>query len=51
MFQFINNHLKNKDKLGKDNEWFEKLGYEMGIGLVFTFVGNKIMTKNEFLDD
>jgi len=38
-------YMKNKDKLGKDNEWFEKLGYEMGIGLVFTFVGNKIMTN------
>jgi hypothetical protein len=37
--------MKNKDKLGEDDRWFEKLGYEMAIGLAFTFVGNKIITN------
>jgi hypothetical protein len=38
--------MKNKDKIGEDDQWFEKLGYEMAIGLAFTFVGNKIVTNS-----
>ncbi len=37
--------MKNKDKLGEDDQWFEKLGYEMAVGLAFTFMGNKIVTN------
>jgi hypothetical protein len=43
-------YLKNKDKLDKNSEnydpyWFERLGYEMGISLLFTAVANKIVTN------
>lgn len=43
-------YLKNSDKLDKnskdyDQYWFERLGYEMGISLLFTAVGNKIFTS------
>lgn len=37
-------YMKNKDKMETDPFWYERLGYEMGMGLVFTFVGNKIVT-------
>jgi hypothetical protein len=42
-------YLKNSDKLDKKNEsydqyWYERLGYEMGLSLLFTAVGNKIFT-------
>ncbi len=43
-------YLKNSDKLDKKSEnfdryWFERLGYEMGLSLIFTAVGNKIFTS------
>lgn len=40
-------YLKNKDKLGTDPYWFERLGYEMAMGLAFTFVANKIFTNGK----
>lgn len=38
--------IKNWDKRKTDPYWMERLGYEMGIGLLFTFVGNKIVTNS-----
>lgn len=40
-------YMKNKDKLDTDPFWFERLGYEMGMGIVFTWVGNKIITGTD----
>ena len=42
--------MKNRDKLNKDSEdydqyWFERLGFEVGISLLFTVIGNKIFTS------
>lgn len=44
-------YIKNADKLDKDNEnfdryWFERLGYEMGMSFVFTYIGNWIFLKS-----
>ena len=36
---------KNKDKMGKDPYFWEKLGHEMVMGIVFTYVGSKIITN------
>lgn len=38
--------IKNWDKRESDPYWLERLGYEMGVGLLFTFVGNKIVTNS-----
>lgn len=39
-------YMKNKDKMDTDPYWWERLGYEMFVGLVFTWVANKIFTNN-----
>jgi hypothetical protein len=37
---------KNKDKMKSDQFFWEKLGHELTMGLVFTWVGNKIFTNS-----
>lgn len=39
--------MKNKDKMDKDPFWYERLGYEWGMGLMFTMIGNKIVTNSD----
>jgi hypothetical protein len=37
---------KNKDKMDEDQFFWEKLGHELTMGLIFTWVGNKIFTNS-----
>lgn len=37
--------LKNKDKMGEDEFFWEKLGHEMAMNVMFTYVSNKLFTN------
>jgi hypothetical protein len=39
--------MKNWDKKDEDPHFWEKLGYEMFIGITFTFVANKLITNSQ----
>jgi hypothetical protein len=39
--------VKNKDKMESDQFFWEKLGHEVAMGVLFTWVGNKIFTNTK----